>query len=237
MRTGGPALCAADSGSGGPNSDEDSRERMSTQIPITAQMVKELREKTGAPWMDCKIALTEANGDMAGAETVLRKRGLASAQKRAGRATLEGVVGSYVHAGGKIGVLVELNCETDFVARTDEFQHLAHDLAMHVAAADPRFLRKEEVTAEILEKEKEIYRAQALASGKPEKVVERIVEGKMEKFYEEVCFLEQHFVKDPGQTVGQVVANYIGKLGENITVRRFVRFKMGESTDRASNPA
>ena len=200
-------------------------------------MVKELREKTGAPWMDCKIALTEANGDMAGAETVLRKRGLASAQKRAGRATLEGVVGSYVHAGGKIGVLVEINCETDFVARTDEFQLLAHDLAMHVAAADPRFLRKEEVTPEILEKEKEIYRAQALASGKPEKVVERIVEGKMEKFYEEVCFLEQHFVKDPGQTVGQVVATYIGKLGENITVRRFVRFKMGESTDRASNPA
>ena len=210
---------------------------MSTQIPITAQMVKELREKTGAPWMDCKIALTEANGDMAGAETVLRKRGLASAQKRAGRATLEGVVGSYVHAGGKIGVLVEINWETDFVARTDEFQLLAHDLAMHVAAADPRFLRKEEVTPEILEKEKEIYRAQALASGKPEKVVERIVEGKMEKFYEEVCFLEQHFVKDPGQTVGQVVATYIGKLGENITVRRFVRFKMGESTDRASNPA
>ena len=210
---------------------------MSTQIPITAQMVKELREKTGAPWMDCKIALTEANGDMAGAETVLRKRGLASAQKRAGRATLEGVVGSYVHAGGKIGVLVEINCETDFVARTNEFQLLAHDLAMHVAAADPRFLRKEEVTPEILEKEKEIYRAQALASGKPEKVVERIVEGKMEKFYEEVCFLEQHFVKDPGQTVGQVVATYIGKLGENITVRRFVRFKMGESTDRASNPA
>ncbi|OFV97622.1 MAG: elongation factor Ts [Acidobacteria bacterium RIFCSPLOWO2_02_FULL_61_28] len=206
-------------------------------MPITAQMVKELREKTGAPWMDCKIALTEANGDMAGAETVLRKRGLASAQKRAGRATLEGVVGSYVHAGGKIGVLVEINCETDFVARTDEFQLLAHDLAMHVAAADPRFLRKEEVTPEILEKEKEIYRAQALASGKPEKVVERIVEGKMEKFYEEVCFLEQHFVKDPGQTVGQVVATYIGKLGENITVRRFVRFKMGESTDRASNPA
>ena len=210
---------------------------MSTEIPITAQMVKELREKTGAPWMDCKIALTEANGDMAGAETVLRKRGLASAQKRAGRATLEGVVGSYVHAGGKIGVLVEINCETDFVARTNEFQLLAHDLAMHVAAADPRFLRKEEVTPEILEKEKEIYRAQALASGKPEKVVERIVEGKMEKFYEEVCFLEQHFVKDPGQTVGQVVANYIGKLGENITVRRFVRFKMGETPDRAPNPA
>ena len=204
---------------------------MSTETPITAQKVKELRDKTGAPWMDCKIALNEAKGDLAGAETVLRKRGLASAQKRAGRATLEGVIGSYIHAGGKIGVLVELNCETDFVARTQEFQQLAHDLAMHVAATDPRFLSKEEVTSEILEKEKEIYRAQALASGKPEKVVERIVEGKMEKFYEEVCLLEQHFIKDPGQTVHQIIASCIGKLGENITVRRFVRFKVGDTSN------
>jgi elongation factor Ts len=210
---------------------------MADERPITAQQVKELREKTGAPMMDCKAALTEAKGDMAEAETVLRKRGLASAQKRAGRATLEGMVGSYIHAGGKIGVMVELNCESDFVARTDEFQHLAHDLAMHIAAADPRYIRKEEVTPEILEKEKEIYKAQALASGKPEKVVDRIVEGKMEKFYEEVCLLEQHFVKDPGQTVGQVVASTIGKLGENITVRRFSRFKVGESGDRVANPA
>ena len=210
---------------------------MADEIQITAQQVKELREKTGAPMMDCKAALTEAKGDMAEAETVLRKRGLASAQKRAGRATLEGMVGSYIHAGGKIGVMVELNCESDFVARTDEFQHLAHDLAMHIAAADPRYIRKEEVTPEILEKEKEIYRAQALASGKPEKVVDRIVEGKMEKFYEEVCLLEQHFVKDPGKTVGQVVASCIGKLGENITVRRFSRFKVGEAGDPAANPA
>ena len=210
---------------------------MAAEIQITAQQVKELREKTGAPWMDCKIALTEAKGDMAGAELVLRKRGLASAQKRAGRATLEGLVGSYIHAGGKIGVLVELNCETDFVARTDEFKNLAHDLAMHIAASNPRFIRKEEVTPEILAREKEIYRAQALASGKPEKVVERIVEGKMEKFYEEVCLLEQHFVKDPGQTVGQMVASHIGKLGENISVRRFLRFKVGEETDQAGNPA
>ena len=210
---------------------------MAAEIRITAQQVKELRDKTGAPWMDCKIALTEANGDMAGAELVLRKRGLASAQKRAGRATLEGLVGSYIHAGGKIGVLVELNCETDFVARTDEFKNLAHDLAMHVAASNPRFIRKEEVTPEILAREKEIYRAQALASGKPEKVVERIVEGKMEKFYEEVCLLEQHFVKDPGQTVGQMVASHIGKLGENISVRRFLRFKVGEETDQTGNPA
>ena len=210
---------------------------MAAEIPITAQQVKELREKTGAPMMDCKAALTEAKGDMAEAETVLRKRGLASAQKRAGRATLEGMVGSYIHAGGKIGVMIEINCESDFVARTDEFQHLAHDLAMHIAAADPRYIRKEEVTPEILEKEKEIYRAQALASGKPEKVVDRIVEGKMEKFYEEVCLLEQHFVKDPGQTVGQVVASCIGKLGENITVRRFSRFKVGDAADRGVNPA
>ena len=210
---------------------------MAAEIQITAQQVKELRDKTGAPWMDCKIALTEAKGDMAGAELVLRKRGLASAQKRAGRATLEGLVGSYIHAGGKIGVLVELNCETDFVARTDEFKNLAHDLAMHIAAQDPRFIRKEEVTPEILAKEKEIYRAQAVATGKPEKVVERIVEGKMEKFYEEVCLLEQHFVKDPGQTVGQMVASHIGKLGENISVRRFLRFKVGEETDQAGNPA
>ena len=210
---------------------------MAAEIQITAQQVKELREKTGAPMMDCKAALTEAKGNMAEAETVLRKRGLASAQKRAGRATLEGMVGSYIHAGGKIGVMIEINCESDFVARTDEFQHLAHDLAMHIAAADPRYIRKEEVTPEILEKEKEIYRAQALASGKPEKVVDRIVEGKMEKFYEEVCLLEQHFVKDPGQTVGQVVAACIGKLGENITVRRFSRFKVGEAGDPAANPA
>ena len=210
---------------------------MAAEIQITAQQVKELREKTGAPMMDCKAALTEAKGDMAEAETVLRKRGLASAQKRAGRATLEGMVGSYLNAGGKIGVMIELNCESDFVARTDEFQHLAHDLAMHIAAADPRYIRKEEVTPEILAKEKEIYRAQALASGKPEKVVDRIVEGKMEKFYEEVCLLEQHFVKDPGQTVGQVVASCIGKLGENITVRRFSRFKVGEAGDRTANPA
>src|SRR3989337_253500 len=200
---------------------------MAAETPISAQQVKQLRERTGAPWLDCKMALAESKGDIAGAEVYLRKKGLASAQRRAGRATLEGLVGSYIHAGGKIGVLVELNCETDFVARTDEFKNLAHDLAMHIAAQDPRFIRKEEVTPEILAKEKEIYRAQAVATGKPEKVVERIVEGKMEKFYEEVCFLEQHFVKDPGQTVGQIIANHVGKLGENITVRRIVRFKVG----------
>ena len=206
-----------------------------TNTPISAQQVKELRERTGAPWADCKSALQESQGDLAGAEVVLRKKGLAAAQKRAGRATTEGLIGHYIHAGGKIGVLVEINCESDFVARTDQFQNLAHDLAMHVAAADPRFLRKEEVTDEVLAKEKEIYRAQALASGKPEKVVDKIIEGKMEKFYEEVCLLEQHFIKDPTQTVSQVIASAIGKLGENITVKRFVRYKIGDSGDRAAS--
>ncbi|MBI2819840.1 MAG: translation elongation factor Ts [Acidobacteria bacterium] len=206
---------------------------MSAEPQIPAQLVKELRERTGAPWADCKAALVESKGDLAGAEVVLRKRGLAAAQKRSGRATTEGLVGHYIHAGGKIGVLLELNCESDFVARTDVFQGLAHDLAMHVAATDPRFLRKEEVTEEVLAKEKDIYRAQALASGKPEKVVDKIIEGKMEKFYEEVCLLEQHFIKDPSQTVGQVVASAIGKLGENITVKRFVRLNVGDTGDRA----
>ncbi|OFV97777.1 MAG: translation elongation factor Ts [Acidobacteria bacterium RIFCSPLOWO2_12_FULL_54_10] len=207
---------------------------MSSEQRITAQMVKDLRDKTGAPWMDCKLALTEAKGDLAGAEVVLRKRGLASAQKRAGRATLEGLVGSYIHAGGKIGVMIELNCESDFVARTDVFQQLSHDIAMHIAATDPRFLSKDEVTQEILAKEKDIYRTQALASGKPEKVVEKIIEGKMEKFYEEVCLLDQHFIKDPSQTVSQVIAAAIGKLGENITLRRFVRFKVGDTSNQPS---
>jgi len=210
---------------------------MAADTPISAQQVKQLRERTGAPWLDCKMALAESKGDMAGAEVYLRKKGLASAQKRAGRATLEGVIGSYIHAGGKIGVLVELNCETDFVARTDEFQRLAHEVAMHVAATEPRFLRKEEVTPEILEREKDIYREQARATGKPEKILDRIVDGKMEKFYEEVCLLEQHFIKDPAQTVGQLIASHIAKFGENIAVRRFVRFKIGESTDRTSGAA
>lgn len=207
---------------------------METEIKVSAQTVKQLRERTSAPWADCKAALIESKGDLDGAEVVLRKKGLAAAQKKAGRVTLEGLVGSYIHAGAKIGVLVELNCESDFVARTAEFQQLSHDIAMHIAASDPRFIRKEEVTPEILEKEKEIYRAQALASGKPEKILDRIVQGKMEKFYEEVCLLEQHFIKDPGQTVNQVIASSVGKLGENISVQRFVRFKVGDSTESTS---
>ncbi len=197
-------------------------------MQITARMVKELRERTGAPMMDCKQALVEASGSFEEAVDVLRKKGIAAAAKRAGRATAEGVVGSYIHAGGKIGVLVEINCETDFVARTDEFQELVKDVAMHIAASDPRFVRREEVTADVLERERQVYREQALASGKPEHVVERIVTGKMEKFYSETVLLEQPFVKDPDHSVAQLLAAKVGKLGENIQVRRFARFKLGE---------
>jgi elongation factor Ts len=198
---------------------------------ITATMVKELREKSSAPMMDCKKALEEANGNIEQAMIVLRKRGMASAQKKAARATSEGVVTSYIHAGGKIGVLLEVNCESDFVARTAEFQGLVHDIAMHIAAVDPRFVRKEDVTAADLEREKDIFRAQAAATGKPAPVIEKIVEGKMGKFYEEVCLLEQPFIKEQSVTISQLIATVIGKLGENISVRRFARFKVGEATE------
>jgi elongation factor Ts len=198
---------------------------------ITATMVKELREKSGAPMMDCKKALTEANGDLEQAIVVLRKRGMATAAKKATRTTSEGVVTSYIHAGGKIGVLLEVNCESDFVARTAEFQALVHDIAMHIAAVDPRYVRKGDVTAADLEKDKEIYRAQAAATGKPAPVIEKIVEGKMGKFYEEVCLLEQPFIKEQSVTITQLIATVIGKLGENISVRRFARFKVGDATE------
>jgi elongation factor Ts len=197
-------------------------------MEITAQMVKDLRERTGAPMMDCKAALSEARGDVENAIDVLRTRGLAKAAKKAGRETSEGTVGHYIHAGGKIGVLVEVNCETDFVARTDDFQSLVRDIAMHIAAADPRFVRREEVTPEVLERERSIYREQALQSGKPAGVVDRIVDGKMEKFYAEAVLLEQPFVKDPDTTIAQLVASRVAKVGENIQVRRFARFKIGE---------
>jgi elongation factor Ts len=197
-------------------------------MQITAEMVKSLRESTGAGMMDCKKALEETAGNAEEAVDVLRKRGIAKAAKKAGRATSEGAVGSYIHAGGKIGVLVEIACETDFVARTDEFQELVKDVAMHIAAADPRFVRREEVGEAVLAKEREVYRDQALASGKPEAVVERIVEGKLEKFYAESVLLEQPFVKDPEMTVGELVAAKVGKLGENIQVRRFARYRLGE---------
>src|SRR5437016_7401868 len=204
---------------------------MSTSITnnISAGQVKELRERSGAPMMDCKNALTEAKGDLEGAMIILRKKGIATAAKKAARITSEGSVASYIHAGGKIGVLVEVNCESDFVARTDDFKDLVKDIAMHIAASDPKFVRKEDVTPEAFEKEKEIYRAQATSTGKPANVVEKIVEGKMEKFYEEVCLYEQPFIKDQTISISQLIATKIGKLGENIAVRRFARFKVGEA--------
>ena len=196
---------------------------------IDAKLVKELREKSGAPMGDCLKALQESKGDMEQAFVVLRKRGIASAQKKAARSTNEGAVGTYIHAGGKIGVLVELNCESDFVARTEDFQELLKDIAMHIAASDPRYVRKEDVTPEDMEREKEIYRAQAAATGKPAPVVEKIVEGKMSKFYEEVCLLDQPFIKEQSISIAQLIAQKVGKLGENITVRRFARFKVGDA--------
>jgi elongation factor Ts len=196
---------------------------------ISATQVKELREKTGAPMMDCKQALTEAKGDMEQAVVVLRKKGVSVAAKKATRVTSEGSVASYIHAGGKIGVLVEINCESDFVARTEDFKELGHDIAMHIAASDPKFVRKEDVTPEAYEREKDIFRAQAIASGKPANIAEKMVEGKMAKFYEEVCLLEQPFIKDQTVSIAQLIATKIGKLGENIAVRRFARFKVGEA--------
>ena len=197
-------------------------------MQVTAKMVKELRDRTGAPMMDCKKALTEAGGDLEKAVDELRKSGAAAAAKKAGRATGEGLIASYIHAGGKIGVLVEVNCETDFVARTDDFQALVRDIAMHVAAADPRYVSREEVTDEVLERERAIFRDQALAAGKPEQIVDRIIDGKMEKFYAESVLVEQPFVKDTDKTVGDLITEAVGKLGENMRIARFARFRLGE---------
>jgi elongation factor Ts len=196
-------------------------------MAISAELVKELREKTGVGFMECKSALQESNGDVDAAVTVLRKRGLASLEKKSGRETKDGLIGSYVH-NGKIGVIVEVNCETDFVARNPDFQTLAKDLAMHIAASDPRFISKEDVTEEVLDKEREIYAEQARSTGKPEKVLDKIVEGRVSKFYAEACLLEQPFVKDTAISVQDHIAAHIQKIGENIKVRRFVRFKLGE---------
>ena len=203
---------------------------MSTTIP--AKLVKELREKTGAGMMDCKKALEEAGGDIEAATAALRTKGLADAAKRAGREANEGIVDSYIHAGGRVGVLIEVNCETDFVARTDGFQELVKDIAMHVAAAEPRWVRREEVPDDVLERERAIFREQAAASGKPAQVVAKIVEGKLEKFFAENCLLEQAFVKNPDQTVTQLVQERVAKIGENIQVRRFARFKLGEGIEK-----
>lgn len=196
---------------------------------ISAALVKQLREKTGAGMMDCRKALQDANGDLAEAEVILRKKGIASAAKRQGRAARAGAIGSYIHPGNQLGVLIEVNCETDFVARTDGFQELVKDLAMQIAAADPKYLRREEVPAEVLEKEKEIAAERARNEGKPEKVIERIVEGRLVKFYEEVCLYEQPFIKDNTLTVDQLIKTYIAKMQENISIARFSRFKVGET--------
>ena len=200
----------------------------------SAQEVKELREKTGAGMMDCKKALEEAKDDMEQAIVILRKKGLASAQKKSARIAAEGMIGHYIHAGGKLGVLVEVNCETDFAARNAEFQNLVKDISMHIAAQNPLYVRKEDVPAAELEKEKEIYKEQARASGKPEQIVDKIAEGKLGSYYQLVCLYDQPFVKDPAQTVEQLINGLIGKIGENIRVRRFVRFKTGEGLEKRS---
>ena len=197
-------------------------------MDISATMVRDLREKTGAGMMDCKKALTESGGNFEKAVDYLRQKGLATAAKRAGRVASEGRIGSYIHAGGKIGVMVEVNCETDFVAKTDDFQNFGKDLAMQIAASNPLFVRREEVPPEALEKEREIYRIQAREAGKPEKVIDKIVDGKLEKYYGEVCLLEQVFVKDTDLKIQDLLNGLIGKLGEKIEIRRFARFQVGE---------
>ena len=200
---------------------------MSTEIP--AKLVKALRDATGAGMMECKAALQEANGDIEEATLILRKRGLAQAAKKSGRATSEGLIGSYIHAGGKIGVLVELNCESDFVARTDDFQTLLREIALQVAAANPQYVGRDEVPADIIEREKSVYRAQMENSGKPPQVIEKIVEGKLGSFYEQVCLVDQPSIRDPKVSVKAMLQAAIAKLGENISVARFVRFKVGEA--------
>ena len=203
---------------------------MSDQNSTMAQL-KEIRERTGAGVVDCKKALKESDGNIEKAITFLREKGLAAAAKRAGRVAAQGMVGSYIHGGGKIGVLVEVNCETDFVARTDEFQQLIKDVAMQVAASNPRYIHRDEVPAQEAEKERAIYRTQTLESGKPENVIDRIVEGRLEKFYSEQCLLEQGFIREPGKTIEQLVKEVVARTGENIVVRRFARFQIGDAAE------
>ncbi len=204
-------------------------------MQVTAQMVKELRERTGAPMMQCKSVLQETGGSIEDSIELLRKKGLAAAAKKSGRIAAEGAVGSYIHAGGKIGVLIEVNCETDFVGRTDGFQQLVRDLAMHVAAAEPRFVRREEVAQDVLDQERDIYSEQVRQQGKPEHLIDRIVTGKMEKFFGQSVLLEQAYVKNPDQTVGQMIAEAVATIGENIQVRRFTRYKLGEGIEKRSD--
>jgi elongation factor Ts len=200
-------------------------------MEITAAMVKKLRDLTGAGMMECKAALTEAKGDLEAATTILRKRGLASATKKAGRSTNEGLVGSYIHMGGKIGVLVEVNCESDFVARTEDFQGLAREIAMHIAAANPLYVRREDVPPAVLDREREIYRGQLDGQNKPPQVVDKIVDGKLNSYFEQFCLMDQPSIRDPKVTIGQMVQQAIARMGENIAIPRFVRFKLGESAE------
>ncbi|HOQ00534.1 MAG TPA: translation elongation factor Ts [Acetivibrio clariflavus] len=199
---------------------------------ITAEMVKQLRESTGAGMMDCKKALTDANGDMNKAVELLRERGIAKAVKKSGRVAAEGIVDAYIHGDGRIGVLVEVNTETDFAAKNEDFKAFVKDIAMQIAAARPEYVRREEVPAEVIEKEKEILRAQALNEGKPEKIVDKMVEGRLEKFYKEICLLEQPFIKDPDKTIQDLLTEKIAVIGENITIRRFARFEKGEGIEK-----
>ncbi|MFD2171326.1 translation elongation factor Ts [Tumebacillus lipolyticus] len=201
-------------------------------MTISANLVKELREKTGAGMMDCKKALVETNGDMEKAIDFLREKGLAAAAKKSGRIAAEGLVESYIHAGGKIGVLLEINCETDFVAKNEDFKSFVRDIAMHIAAAKPTYLSREEVSPEVIEHEKEILRAQALNEGKPANIVDKMVEGRVQKYFKENCLLEQEFVKDPDKTIETIVKEKISKIGENINIRRFVRWEMGEGLEK-----
>ena len=202
---------------------------MATAMEINAELVKKLRDQTGAGMMECKKALVEAKGNLEEAVTILRKQGLAQATKKAGRSTNEGMIGHYIHMGGKIAVLVEVNCESDFVARTDDFQNLSREIAMHIAAANPQYVRREDVPGDILERERGIYRSQMKDQNKPPAVVDKIVEGKLNSFFEQVCLLDQPSIRDPKVTIGQILQQTIAKLGENITIPRFVRFKLGDS--------
>lgn len=201
-------------------------------MAVSAAAVKELREKTGAGMLDCKKALEEAGGDITRATEILREKGLSAAANKAGRAATEGAIESYIHAGGRIGVLVEVNCETDFVGKTDQFREFVRDIAMQIAAASPKYVRREDVPQEDIEKEKEILKAQALNEGKPEKIIEKMVEGRIGKYYEEYCLLEQSFIKDPDKTISQLLNEKISTIGENISIRRFVRYELGEGLEK-----
>jgi elongation factor Ts len=206
-------------------------------MEISLELVKDLRQRTGAGVVDCKKALQEVKGNVDAAIDYLRRKGLATAAKKAGRIATDGLVSSYIHAGGKMGVLVEVNCETDFVAKTEDFQTFVKNIAMHIAAANPQYIRREEISQEVLEKEKDIYRTQALEGGKPQKVIDKIVEGKLERFYSEVCLLEQTYIKDSDLTIKELLEALIAKIGENISIRRFSRFQLGEGLSSPPRPS